>query len=348
MQEVETQGTYFTNILGDNASIKNAGKTAPLLSNEKSSLSDTKSRKIIEGENTIIVGAKTFVSLGDSTKYPDPYTSITALPNSEFKITVKPWEFIDKAKNERTSGFKITHIELIKGIFNILTGSKVKAKNVEFVFPKRKGTIKIELTPSAAYIGGNELKISGPFSKTPLNVTQFSEYIIIGNKFYKKSMLAMNEENRMDERFMSIDSILGKFGSSAMNIGQYKDSGKMFEQMDKNAKEYNPDNIMKGFETAMNMTPEMLKGMGLSEEQLKQMTQGMAKLKKEMTPDKMSEFKNAMSKVKKEDMIKMNQSMKTMGNLAPKAENVIKEFEALVPYGRLPGKAGECEEMEEI
>ncbi|MDD4353174.1 MAG: hypothetical protein PHN56_01815 [Candidatus Nanoarchaeia archaeon] len=348
MQEVKAQETHFTTILGDNASIKNSGKINKLLSNENSLLSDLKPRIINEGENTIIVGAKTFIILGDSTHYPDPYTTITALPNSEFKIIIKHWEFIDKAKNEKTLGSKITKIELTKGIFSILTGSELKAKNVEFIIPKKKATIKIEISSNAIYIGGNDFKISGNFSKTPLNVSQFSEYIIAGNNFYKKSLIAMKEENRMDERFMAIDSLIGKLSSSAINISQYKDSDKMFEQIDKNVNEYNPDSILKSFENAMNMTPEMLKGSGLSEEQLKQATEGMAKLKKELTPDKMSEFKKAISGIKKEDLIKTNQSMKSMGNLAPKFKDIINEFDKLVPYGKLPSKLGECEEMEEL
>jgi hypothetical protein len=349
MQEVETQGVHFTNILGDNLSIKRAGKLIHLVSNKNYSFSDNKSR-LIFNEDNIIIGAKTFAMIGDSTKYPDPYTIMTILPNSEFRLNIEPWEFIDKAKDKYESGFKITNIELIKGIFKIETGSDIKAKNIKFVFSnkEKKGNIKIELTSNAVYVGGNNFKISGPFSNIPLNVTQFSEYIIRENKFYKKSMLAMNEDNRADERFMMLDNIFLKVISSAMNIGQYKDSDKMYEQMDKNANEFNSNDIIKNFETAMNMTPEMLKNSGLSVEQIKQATEGMAKLKKEMTPDKMSEFKNAISKVKKEDLIKVNKGMKEMGKKIPKSEDIIKEYESLVPYGKLPNKQGECEEMEEL
>jgi hypothetical protein len=290
MYEVETQGVQFTNILGGGVLIKRLGKSITLLPNKSVNMSDLKSRKLMDND-IITLSAKTFATLADSTNYPDPYTMMTILPNSEFKIRIKPWEVINKEKDERTSGFKITEIELIKGIFKINTGSIVKAKNASFSFPKKKGTIKIEITNNAMYIGGNEANISGPFTIKPLNITQFSEYIIVGSKFYKKSLLAMNEENRMDERFMALDPILLKILGTGM--GNYKDSDKMHEQMNKNAQSFSPENILKGFENAMNMTPEMLKGSGLSDEQIKQMTQGIAKMKKELTPDKMAEIKGA-------------------------------------------------------
>jgi len=331
--------------LGNNAVIKSKGKIIKLLSNENIKISESESRVLLDNDY-VVIGAGTFAVLGDSTQYPDPYTMITVLPNSEFKVSIKPWEHVDNKNDERTTGFKITKIELLKGIFKIDTGAVVKAANVEFIFPKGKGTVKIEIVGNSLYIGGNNLKISGSFTKTPLNVTQFSEYIIVGSDFYKKSMLAMNEENMMDERFIAIDSVLMKVVSSASDISQYKDSGKMFETMDKNAESFNPDAIAKNFDTAMNMNPEMLKGMNLSPEQVTQMTEGLSHLKKIMTPDKMSEIKNALGKVKKEDLVKMNKTSKDIMASAPKMGEIIKAFEALTPYGRRPSKLGECEEAE--
>jgi len=340
MQEITTQGVRFNSVSGNNAVIKRQGKTITLQSNEAYDYSNNNSRELIDGD-TVIIGAKTFVTISDSTKYPDPYTMMAVLANSEFKISIKPWDFTNKAKEEHESGFKITGIELIKGIFNISTGAEIKARNASFIFPKRKGNVKIEITSNAMYIGGTEGNVIGPFTNKPLNLTQFGEYIIIGNRFYKKSMLAMNEENRMDERFMALDMLFMKINQSAMSM-----SDKTLDTMGKSIESFNPSDLSKGLETAMNMTPEMLKQMGIPDSQLKQMTEGLSKFKKEMTPDKMSMFKEALGKVKKEDIINTSKSIKTLAKSAPKSSDLITDFESLVPYGPLPGKAGECEEAE--
>jgi hypothetical protein len=160
-------------------------------------------------------------------------------------------------------------------------------------------------------------------------------------------MIAVDEKNRMDERFMMLDQLFMKVSNSAMNIGNYKDSNEMYSKMDKNAQSFSPNDILKGFENAMNMTPEMLKSSGASDEQIKQMTQGIAKMKKELSGNKMSEFKEALSKIKKEDLVKANEGIKAIGKSAPKTSDIIKEYESLVPYAKLPSKLGDCEEMEE-
>jgi uncharacterized protein YydD (DUF2326 family) len=131
-----------------------------------------------------------------------------------------------------------------------------------------------------------------------------------------------------------------------MSIGQYKDSDKIYSQMDKNAQSYNPDDIMKGFENAMNLTPEMLKNSGMNPEQIKQMTEGLIKFKKEMNSGKINTFKDALGKIKKEDLIKANEGLKLRDNSLPKSDDIIHDFESLVPYGKLPSKFGECEDME--
>ncbi|MFA5406276.1 MAG: hypothetical protein WC307_02875 [Candidatus Nanoarchaeia archaeon] len=337
MREITTRGVSLTSISGSNASIKRAGKIILIPSNE---IADITSRVLLDGD-IVIVGVKTFVTLGDSTQYPDPYTNLAALPGSEFMVSVKPWVFVDKAKDERTTGFKITGIELIKGIFKIETGSVLKACNASFVFPKGKGTVKIEITSNAMHIGGSDAKITGPFTREPLNLTQFSEYIIVGSQFYKKSMLAMNEENRMDERFMALDALFLKVYGSAMSMSQ-----KDLDNMDKSVESFNPSDISKGLDNAMNMDPEMLKQAGFGPEQLKQMTEGLARFKKEMTPDKVAMFKNALGGIKKEDMIKNTASMRKMIESAPKNTDLTTDFEVLPPYGPLPSRIGECEEAE--
>lgn len=340
MQEITTQGVRFNSVAGNNAVIKRQGKIITLQSNDVYDYSDNKSRELLDGD-TVIIGAKTFVTISDSTKYPDSYTMMAVLANSELKISIKPWDFTDKAKDEHETGFKITGIELIKGIFNISTGAELKARNASFIFPKGKGNAKLEITSSTMYIGGTEGQLIGPFTKKPLNLTQFGEYIITGNRFYKKSLLSMNEDNKMDERFMALDMIFMKVNQSAMSM-----SNKTLDTMDKSIESFNPSDISKGLDTAMNMTPEMLKQMGIPDSQLKQMTESLSKFKKEMTPDKMSMFKEALGKIKKEDILNTSKSIKTMVKSAPKSSDLIKDFESLVPYGPLPGKAGECEEAE--
>lgn len=324
MKEIETSGARLTVVAGNDFSVNGSAKKDNIF--------------FEAGEHKIVIGNKTFVLIEDSTHYPDPDTLMVILPKSELKIVVKPWEFIDKVKNTRTTGFKITDIELIKGIFIGNTGVNVKARNAKFSFPKKKGKIKVELTDNAIYAGGTDAELSGNFSKTPLKLTQFSEYIILGNNFYKKSLMAVKEENIADERFMAFDSFLITVlsMSSMKNLDKSADA---FSQI-------NPNEILKNFETSINRNPEILKQAGLSSEQLKQAEEMMTKFKS--SGGKFDEIKKNFSKINAKDFQDISKQMKEMAKKTPDdIQKLIKQYESLPPYSKLPSKFGECEEMEE-
>ncbi|MDD2679167.1 MAG: hypothetical protein PHT91_03745 [Candidatus Nanoarchaeia archaeon] len=325
MQEVGTSGAGLTAVIGSDFSVNGSSKKDKFF--------------FRNGEYKIVFGNKTFALLGDSTHYPDPSTLMVVFPKSELKINVRPWEFIDKAKGERTTGFRIADIELIRGIFMGDTGANVKAGNAKVIFSKKKGKIKIELTGNAIYAGGNDAELSGSFSKKPLKLTQFSEYIIVGNNYYKKSMMAAKEENFADERFIRLDS----FFLSILSLPTIKQLDKTSEAISK----VNPNDILKNLENAMNLNPEILKHSGLSGEQAKQAGEMMARFKKEVSGKKFEDVKSNLLKINTKTFVKASEKMKEEAKKVPeKIKEIIMRYESLPSYGKLPGKFGECEEAE--